>query len=165
MRIETLPSPGLLSNSIDLRSAAARAISKIEVTASRSAGGVTSGANALHVFFTACATAVAALRDLVVPTIASRTAPATGATEVTLTYSEGLDPNFIPPTSAFVFSPVKTVSAVRVEGTKVILSLTTAVANGNTVAYTQPVAAGTLKLRDPAGNEPVSFTAAAIVVA
>lgn len=161
MRIENLPSPGLLSNAIGLRSAAARAISNIEITAGRTPGGVISSATTLHAFFTACATAIASLRDLVAPTVVSRTQP-TGGLTITITTSEGLDPSVIPATTAFVTNPVRTITAVEVQGTKLLVTYSGAsLINSNTIAYTQP---GTNALRDPAGNLLASFGATAIVV-
>jgi hypothetical protein len=161
MRIETLPSPGLLSNSIELRAAAARAISNIETTAGRS-GGVTSGANSLHSFFTACAAAVASMRDLVVPTVTARN-QTTGANVVRLTTSEGLDPTVIPALTSFVTAPARTITAIEVQGNQLLVTYSGAsLASGNTIAYTAP---GTNALRDPAGNLLATFAAQAIVVA
>ena len=163
MRIENLLSPGLLSNAIDLRSAACRAISNIEVTAGRTPGGLTSGANALHAFFTDCATKVASLRDVTAPTVASRT-QATGANTFKITTSEPLDPRIIPPTTAFVTSPARTITGVEIVGLDVLVTYTGAsLTNGNTVAYTQP--SGANKLQDPSGNLLASFGASAITVA
>lgn len=161
MRIESLPSPGLLSNSIDLRSAAARAISNIEITAGRS-GGTTSNANVLHNFFTACATAVASLRDLVAPTVTARN-QVTGTNVIRLTTSEGLDPTVIPALTSFVTSPARTITAIEVQGNQLLVTYTGAsLANGNTIAYTAP---GSNALRDPAGNQLATFAAQAITVA
>jgi hypothetical protein len=161
MRVENLPSPGTLSNSIYLRTAAAKAISNAEVVAGRS-GGTTSTANTLHTFFTACATAVAGLRDLVAPTITARTAPVAAANVVTLTCSEGLDPTVVPAAAAWTFSPARTVTKTEIVGNRLILTVNLAVANGNTVAYTAP---GTNALRDAGGNLLATFAAQAIVVA
>lgn len=162
MRIENLPSPGLLSNSIYLRSAAAKAISNCEVVASKSAGGKTSNANALHTFFTACATAVASLRDVTAPTVTART-QATGSNTITLTTSEGLRPDIIPATTSFVTSPARTITEIKVQGTSVLVTYSGAsLANGNTIAYTAPA---TNKLQDPAGNVLADFAASAITVA
>lgn len=166
MRIENLPSPGLLSNAIELRSAAARAISNIEITAGRNAG-ITSGANALHTFFTACATAVASLRDLVAPTVVSRIAPA-GQNILTITFSEGLDRDYLPATTAFTIAgaPANSITKVEVSGTRLLLTGNVNFVPGtHTVAYTKPTGASALPLRDPAGNEVAAFTAAAIAAA
>lgn len=163
MRIETLPSPGLLSNAIDLRAAAARAISNIEIAAGRNAG-ITSGANALHTFFTACATAVASLRDLVAPTVLTRVAPA-GQNILTITHSEGLDRDYIPAVTAFTIAgaPANSITRVEISGARLILTgAVNFVPGTHTVAYTKPTGPSALPLRDPAGNEVASYTAQAI---
>lgn len=162
MRIETLPSPGLLSNSIGLRSAAAQAISKIEIVAGRSAGGKTSGANALYTFFTACATAVSSLRDVTAPTVVSITQPVGGKT-ITITLSEGVRPDIIPALASFVTSPGRTITGIEVVGNTVLVTYAGAsLANGNTIAYTAP---GTNDLQDAGGNILATFAASAITVA
>ena len=148
MRIETLLSPGLLSQGLRLRTIAAQAISQIEITSTHYPSGLSGQATKLHAFFTDCASKIAALRDVTAPTVFTRTGSIANKT-VTLTMSEGLDASVVPATSAFVFSPVKTISKIEVVGKTVKLTLTAAVANGDTVTYTQP---GTNGLRDPGGN-------------
>lgn len=161
MRVETLPSPGLLSNSIGLRSTAARAISMVEVTAGKTPGGKTSGANLLHTFFTACATAVAGLRDVTAPTVVSITQPL-GVNTITITLSEGLRPDIIPALTSFVTSPARTITGISVVGVTVVITYSgVALTNGQTIAYTAP---GTNDLQDPAGNILATFAATAIVV-
>ncbi len=163
MRIENLPSPGLLSNAIDLRSAAARAISNVEITAGRN-GGISSNANRLHAFFTACATAVASLRDLVAPTVATRVAAA-GQKTLTITFSEGLDPTQRPALTAFTIggAPAQTLVSLDISGNRLTLVGTQNWVPGtHTVAYTVPSGAAALPLRDPAGNDVAAWTAAAI---
>lgn len=60
MRVETLPSPGLLSNGIRIRIEAAKAISSVEISAGIPANaGKTSTATELKAFFDACSAAVA----------------------------------------------------------------------------------------------------------
>lgn len=55
MRVETLPSPGLLSNGIRIRIEAAKAISAVEINAGIPAnGGKSSSARPLRDFFLAC---------------------------------------------------------------------------------------------------------------
>ena len=60
MRVANLPSPGQLSNGIRIRTEAAKAISSVEVTASRTPGGAIDTADNLHAFFIACAAALEA---------------------------------------------------------------------------------------------------------
>lgn len=161
MRIENLPSPGQLANGINLRSEAAKAISFIETIAPKQ-GGTMGTATYLHTFFTACASAIASFRDLVLPTVTARTQPV-GSNVITLTTSEGLEPTILPALSSFVTAPVRTITAVEVQGFKVLVTYSGAsLANGNTIAYTAP---GTNALRDEGGNLLASFAATAIVVA
>lgn len=161
MRVETLPTPGMLSMGIRLRTEASKAISSVEIFAGRN-GGTSGAATQLHAFFTACATAIASLRDLVAPTVASRTQP-TGVNLVTITTSEPLDPRIIPPTTSFVTAPVRTITSVVIDGLKVQVAYDgAALANGNTIAYTQP--GGLNKLQDAGGNLLASFGASAITV-
>lgn len=162
MRIENLPSPGHLSNAIYLRTAAAKAISNIEVVAGKTPGGKVSTANSLHTFFTACATAVNGMRDTVLPTATAFNQTA-GANVIRITTSEGLRPDIIPALTSFVTSPARTITGVEVAGNQLRVSYSGAsLANGNTIAYTQPAVN---RLQDPAGNELASITATAIVVA
>lgn len=162
MRLETLPSPGMLSMGIRLQTEAAKAISSVEIFASRN-GGTSGSATQLHTFFTACATAIAALRDLAVPTVTARN-QTTGVQLVRLTTSEPLDPRIIPPLTSFVTAPARTITGIEIVGNQVRVSYTgTALLNSETIAYTQP--GGLNKLQDAGGNLLASFTAQAIVVA
>lgn len=161
MRVDTLPSPGLLSNGIRIRIEAAKAISAAEINANLN-GGTSSTASVLYDFFTACATALSALRDIVVPTVASRSATDANKSRIVLTFSEGLDPKFVPAPAAFAVTvQAKTVTKVTVDGPFVYLDLNTPlVAGAVSVAYTQPGAGS--NLRDDAGNLVASFTATAV---
>jgi hypothetical protein len=161
MRVDTLPSPGLLSNGIRLRIEAAKAISAAEINAGLN-GGTSSTASNLHAFFTACVNSLTALRELVVPTIASFTAVAGNPSRITLKGSEGFDPKFVPAGTAFaVTGQARTVGKVTVDGPFIYLDLTVPLAAGAVnVAYTQPGAAS--NLRDIAGNLLASFTAQAV---
>ena len=162
MRLENLPSPGMLSMGIRLQTEAAKAISSVEIFSAR-AGGTSGSATRLHAFFTACATAIASLRDLAVPTVVSRTQPV-GANVITIITSEGLDPRIHCDLTNFVTNPVRTITDVDIQGTKLLVSYSGAsLANTNTIAYTQP--AGANKLQDMGGNLLASFAAAAITVA
>lgn len=161
MRVDSLPSPGLLSNGIRIRIEAAKAISAAEINANLS-GGTSSTASVLYDFFTACAAALSALRDVVVPTVSSRTASDANKKRIVLTFSEALDPRFVPAPAAFAVTvQAKTVSAITIDGNKVYVDVTTdMVAGAVSIAYTQP--GSTTNLRDLAGNLVASFTAAAV---
>lgn len=178
MRIETLPSPGLLSNGIALQREAAKAISAIEILAGFTAGKAT-GAKALSDFFAAGVTALSTFLDVTVPTVVSRaivkyrndtnpagnagTAGQTKKVTVVIRHSEQLDNKFIPLPAAFtIAAPAKTITKVEIDGPDVILTVSVAFADVDTptVAYTQPGA--TTNLRDLSGNLVVSYTAAAV---
>ena len=161
MRVETLPSPGMLSQGIRLRTHAASAISSVEIFAGRN-GGTSGAATQLHAFFTACATAIAALRDVAVPTVTTRTGT-TGVNRVTITTSEALDPRIIPPFTSFVTVPARVINNVTIDGFKVHVDYDgVALVNTNTIAYTQPGTAN--KLQDLGGNLLATFAASAITV-
>jgi len=164
MKLDALPSPGLLANGLRLQAESIKAISYVEVVSSLKSSGKTEQATTLTAFWTACIAAVAAFVDSVVPAISTRTvAPATGANKIVLTYAEELDPNYVPATTAFaVTTTVRTVTDVEIIGTKVYLTVNTPFVAGNTinVAYTQPGAS--TNLRDLSGNYAASFTAAAV---
>ena len=103
-------------------------------------------------------------RDRVAPVLS--TAAVDGAT-LTLTYSEALDENSAPGTSAFavtVAEASRTVDAVTVSGSAAVLTLGSAVASGETVGvgYTAPTGAGAKPLQDAAGNGAASFTGQAV---
>ena len=162
MRVETLPSPGMLSMGIKLQTEAAKAISSVEIFASRN-GGTSGSATKLHAFFTACATAIASLRDLTAPTVTARN-QTVGANVIRMTTSEPLDPRIIPDLSSMVTAPVRTITRIFIEGNVLNVEYTGAsLANGNTIAYTQP--SGANKLQDSGGSLLASFVATAIVVA
>lgn len=163
MRVETLPSPGFLSNGVRIRIEAAKAISAAEINAGIPANaGKSSTASQLKVFFDACSAAVAGLVDNVVPTVVSRAATPSNTKRITLTASEGLDKKFVPAGAAFaVTGQVRTVTKVTIDGPFVHLDLDTALAAGAvSVAYTQPGA--TTNLRDLGGNLLAAFTATAV---
>lgn len=163
MRVETLPSPGLLSNGIRCRIEMAKAISAIEINAGIPAnGGKSSTAKPFDDFLVACRTAIASFIETVVPTVVSRAIRASFPNQVVITFSEGLDRKFVPAPAAFAITgQVRTISKVEVDGPFVILTVTVPfVAGAVNVAYTQPGA--TSNLRDESGNLVASFTAAAV---
>lgn len=160
MRVETLPSPGLLSNGIRIRIEAAKAISAVEINAAYGAG-KSSAAAPLSAFFTACAAALSTFLDVTLPTIAGRSIATSNAKRIVLTASEALDPKFVPAVGDFAITgQVKAVTKVTIDGPFVYLDVATAFAAGAvSVAYTKPA---TNQLRDLAGNELASFTATAV---
>ena len=165
MRVETLPSPGLLSNGIRIRIEAAKAISAVEINAGIPAnGGISSSADPLHDFFTACAAAISAFRDVTVPVIAARSVSASQPSVIVLTYSEGLDPKRTPlPTDFAVTVQARTVTKVVVDGPFVFLTLSAPlVAGAVSVAYTQNAGNTELRLQDYSDNQAASFAATAV---
>lgn len=152
MRIETLLSPGAISQGLQLRTVAAKAISSIEIVAGRTPGGKTSSAAQLAAFFTDCASKVSPLGDATAPTVTTRVR--TAANTATVTFNETLDTTVVPPTSAFVFTPARTVTNVAVVGSTVVVTATGTIV-GDTIAYTKPATNG---LRDRAGNQVANFS-------
>lgn len=158
MRESQLPSPGLMSvYGPRIRRDVANAISALQIIAGKS-GGTTRQANQLYAFFTAAQAAVASLRDLVVPTVTTRVRTATNT--VVLTFSEDMDQKISTPTSAFVFTPARTVTAVTWTGARQLTITATGALAGDTLAYTQPGAA--TNVRDLAQNLLVNFSGAAV---
>jgi len=146
MRIATLLSPGKLSNGIKLRVEAAKAIGSVEVNAMHTPGGKYVGAKALADFFTDCASKLASLYEVVLPTIVSRVAAS--ATQVNMTFSEAMDQTVIPPLSAFTSSGNTITGAVWFSST--VLRFTgTGFTAGENFTYTAPAVS---YLRDLAGN-------------
>lgn len=161
MKASNLSSPGAYSNSQTLRHEAAKAISYVEIAASKSASGKTSSASTLRTFFSDCVSALASLYDSTAPTVSSALVANATPTKIELTMSEALDAGVVPAVSAFVTNPVKTISSVAVAGTKVTLTVSVAFANGNVidVDYVKP---SVNALRDAAGNQVASFTNQAV---
>jgi uncharacterized repeat protein (TIGR02059 family) len=167
MRVETLPSPGLLSNGIRIRIEAAKAISAVEINAGIPANaGRARNADALHDFFTACALAINGFRDVTVPTITARGIAANRPDVIVMTASEGLSAARVPAAGSFavlVAAAARTVTKVVVDGPFVFLTLATPVlaAQAVTVAYTRPSIA--TSLQDSSDNQVVNFTAQVVV--
>ena len=164
MRVETLPSPGLLSNGIRIRIESAKAISAVEINAGIPVNaGKSSTAGPLKAFFDACSAAVAVLVDVTVPTIVARSVTPSAASRIVLTYDEGLDKGHVPLVTDFAITvQARTVTKVTVDGPFVFLDLSAPlVAGAMSVAYTQNVSSA-LRLQDETGNEAVSFTATAV---
>lgn len=161
MRIDALPSPGMLSNGIALQNHAMKAISAVEILAGMGAG-KSSAAKPLSDFFTACVTALASFLDVTVPTVTSRVVLAQSADKIRILHSEGLDPKFVPVAGDFAITvTAKTVTKVEVDGPYVILTVSVpfTAAQAFSVAYTQGGA--TRNLRDISGNLVASYTATA----
>lgn len=157
MRETTLPSPGPLAMmGHQLRRQAALAISGVETRSRHTVTGKSKAANQLKAFFDACSTALASYIDTTLPTVVSRIR--TAANTVTITCSEQLNASDSVPLTAFVFSPARTVTAIHVTGTTIVITATGAVA-GDTVAYTAPAVNPVV---DVAKNALATFTAAAV---
>lgn len=165
MRVETLPSPGLLASGLRLRVEASKAISAVEINAGIPANaGVSSSADQLFDFFNACASSVVALRDVTAPLVVARSATPSNVSLIVLTYDGGLSKGNVPDVTAFaVTGQVRTVTKVEIDGPFVFLSLNAPlVAGAVSVAYTQPVDDAS-KLQDASDNFAASFAATAVV--
>lgn len=162
MRVSTLPSPGLLSMGIKLRTEAAKAISAVEISAGRGHAGAAKSPHAfqLSAFFTACAAALSTFVETTAPVIAARSIAAADPKRIVLTYGEGLDKTKVPAIGDFsITGQVKAVTKVTIDGPFVYLDVATDfIAGAVSVAYTQ----GTVKLQDASGNFAASFTATAV---
>jgi hypothetical protein len=150
MKLDFLPSPGLLPSGPRLQAEMTKACSYVETMASMK-GGLTEQAQSLTRFCTAVNTAIAGFRDVTLPTYVSgaffvAAAPKT----VTLTYSEPLDQTVLPAAGSWVLSQGGAVTKVAIVGSKVVLTTTTELTNvATTVTYTQPAVNG---LRDTSQN-------------
>lgn len=153
MRIDSLLSPGQLSNGFMLRNEANKAISSVEITAGRTPGGKTRAAKALADFFTDCASKLSGLVDVTAPTISSRVA--TSATLVTLTFSEPMDTSVVPAAAAFTSSG-NTIGARAWTSSTTLTVAGTGFASGENFTYTLPA---TNALRDRAGNQVATTSA------
>lgn len=152
MRVSSLPSPGLLTNGIMLRTEAAKAISSVEIVSSKYPGGLSGQATKLHAFFTACASAIAALRDVTAPTISAINVLNALPTIVRVRFSERMDKSVLAAASAFVFTPARTIVSVDWADERedeLVIELSASAVGVTNVAYTQP---GTNQLRDYGGN-------------
>jgi len=148
MRIETLLSPGLLTNGIRLRTEAAKAISSVEIVAGRSGGGKTQAAGTLAAFFTDCASVLSALVDQTVPTWAGAVATAASATQINIVFAEAMDQTVTPSETAFAISGDTITAAAWTSSTNLRLT-GTGFAAAETLSYTKPVSN---YVRDLAGN-------------
>ena len=86
---------------------------------------------------------------------------------LTLTYSEALDGDSVPPESSFavtVGDSARTVDAAAVSGSTVVLTLSSEVTSGETVTvgYTVPTGADAKPVKDTAGNAAPTFTNAPV---
>jgi len=93
--------------------------------------------------------------DTVFPTFVSAVVENATKTKLEITFSEALNPAFVPAIAAVAASG-KTVTLVEVAGNKMTLTVSVAYANGNviTTSYTQPA---TNKLQDLNGHYVASY--------
>lgn len=163
MRIENLPSPGVISTSQALRTVAAKAISYVEIMAGMSADGKATEAKPLSAFFAACKAAADAVADTTAPTISTRQISAAKPDQITVTFSEDMDATVVPANSAFALAaPAKTIKSLKISGNVLVITVTVPYEVGDTaptLAYTAPATNG---LRDRSGNLLASSAATAI---
>lgn len=163
MRKDAMPSPGQLSQGIEIQGVMCKAINSIETVGAVS-GGKAGAAASFDAFLVFCRTAISTFIDVTVPTVAARAIRNSEPTKLYITTTELLDPKFVPPTSAFAIAGVtKVVSKVEIDGPFIILTVTVPWGAGDvsTVAYTQPGAVS--NVRDMSGKLLAAFTAAAVV--
>jgi hypothetical protein len=164
MRVNDLPSAGILSNGTRLRIEASKAISSVQINAGIAANaGKAKSAKQLQDFFTFCANTLTTFLDVVVPTIVARSIAPSSASELVITASEGLSKANVPDVTDFVVAgQVKTVTKCVIDGPFVRLTVNSPfVAGAVTVAYTQSVTVSK-RLQDASGNQVASFTATAV---
>jgi hypothetical protein len=164
MRVNDLPSAGLLSNGTRIRIEAAKAISAVQVNAGIAANaGKSSNAKPLKDFFDTCSATLTTLLDVTVPVIAARSIAASNTSRLTLTYGEGLDKTHVPDVTDFAITgQVRTVGKVTIDGPFVHLDVTVPFITGAvSVAYTQS-ATVSKRLQDISNNQAASFTATAV---
>jgi hypothetical protein len=164
MRVNDLPSAGLLSNGTRIRIEAAKAISAVQINAGIAANaGKSSNAKQLSDFFTACGAAISTFIETTAPVIAARSISQSNTKRITLTYSEGLDKTHVPDVTDFAIAgQVRPVTKVTIDGPFVHLDVATAFATGAvTVAYTQS-ATVSKRLQDISTNQAASFGATAV---
>lgn len=148
MRIETLLSPGLLSNGILLRREASKAISGVEITAGRTPGGKTDGATKLAAFFTDCASKLSTLVDTVIADFSHVTsATATSATQINIIFPASMDQSVTPAAAAFALSGDTITGVAWTSATNLRLT-GTGFAAAESLVYTEPATNG---IRDLAG--------------
>ena len=104
--------------------------------------------------------AIGTIRDDDVPTLSRASVD---DAVLTLSFSEALDGDSVPPASSFavtVAGSPRTVDAVAIAGSAVTLTLSSAVSSGEsvTVGYTVPTGAGARPVRDTTGNAAVAFS-------
>ena len=136
----------------NLRRECARAISAVEITSRYYASKKSVNAQTLSTFFTACVAALSTLVDAVVPSVLTRVR--TAVNTATITFSEPMDTSVVPALSAVVFTPARTVTAISVVGSTMVVTATGVIAT-DTISYTKPAANA---LRDHAGNQVATFS-------
>ena len=102
--------------------------------------------------------------DDVAPTLSSASVDGDA---LTLTFSEALDGDSVPPASSFavtVGDSARAVDSAAVSGSTVVLTLSSAVTSGETVTvgYTVPTGVGAKPVKDTAGNAVATFTNAQV---
>lgn len=159
MKYTDLPYPGSMHGGIHLRREAAKAIHAVERAANASGGmNATSTAQTLGNFFEAAASLARSVKgDSVGPRLRRIYCYAEQKSSIILEFDRELDPRKVP-ASGLVFAPAKTLTGASIIGNKMIVMVSTNVAAGYTVAYTQP---GSADIQDKGGVKAANFTATA----
>ena len=155
MRIDTLLSPGRLTNAFDLRKEACKAISQVEIQAGYTDGAVVK-ANELQAFFQDCADLLDDYVDTDTPDVSTRVR--TAANTAVITFDKDLDPSTSVPLTSVVFTPSRTVTAIVVADDTMTITATGVIV-GDTITYTPPTGADADKgVKDTVGNLAETFT-------
>jgi hypothetical protein len=164
MRVNDIPSAGLLSNGTRIRIEASKAISSVQINAALAANaGKSRSAKQLQDFFTFCANSLTTFLDVVAPTVVARSIAPSAPSELVITASEGLSKANVPDVTDFVIAgQTKTVTKCVIDGPFARLTVNSPfIAGAVTVAYTQS-ATVSKRLQDASGNQVASFTATAV---
>lgn len=158
MRDTNLVSPGILSNGFQLRREAAKAISTVEILASKTVGHKTAQAARLSAFFQSCLTALSGFVDIVAETVSTRVR--TAANTATVTFTGALSPSTSVNLTSFVVQAtaagaIRPVTAIVVSGSTVVVTATGAIAT-DVITYTHPTDGS--GVRDAASNFIANFT-------
>ena len=105
----------------------------------------------------------AAPADTTAPALAAANPATVDGASLVLTFNEALDPDSVPAAGAFpvtVAGSPRTVNAVSMSGSRVTLTLASAVTHDQavTAGYTKPTGAGAAPLQDAAGNAVATFS-------
>lgn len=159
MRVTDLPYPGKLTHGLHLRREVSKALQSVDrIAQAMNGAGAGHVAYDLGAFFSEAARLAYSVKSNTTgPVLKSIKAYNADKTWIIFEFDRQLDPQFLPAASGLTFSPAKTVSTWAVDGRKLFVRVTAAVASGYTVAYAQQSDG----VRDLNGNKAATFAATA----